>query len=670
MILWDQKTGRILLVARNGFDNRSLPAPRPSLQKWQQAAARSRARAGLPSRARPDIPARHMGGATTGRTYEAALRSRAVKVKRRRVLWRFLRIVGFGAYFYFGVLRNRVRIKNGRERMRTDAVRFRKLLEQLGGVLIKVGQQMSQRPDLLPPEYCDELENLLHEIPTKIDETYVVEAIERQAGKPLQEVFSEFDFEPVGSASVSCVYNATLRRGGDRVAVKIRRPRIQEEFTADLMAVDWVLSWAEILTLWRPGMTGNLKRELKDLLLEELDFRREARHQELFRRYHKRRKKLNVTAPKIYYRYSGEEVMVSEFVTGRKVKDIIAAMDRNDEEYMAALAEDGIDPKRIAKQLARSRYYSFHECPLFHGDPHPGNIIIQPNNRVVMIDFGACGVFSERDRNLMWQMNYYYSKDDVGGMVNMVLSIMEPIPPVPGINQFRKELLDAWWTGFYGIKSKHAAWWERTSFRLWLRYFELIRKYQIPIPRNMVRMIRATLLYDTVAARLYGKINVFKEFERYSAGVAARARKRILRSAIRQLLRGPDDSTYLRIQQISNVGSGILYRVQKWLDDPDFSLSRLAGKVYYAFIMLMKFLFAGGIMTLIAVVILWQFHPKKTNILLHPDMMWNSLHVVPNPAQEGSVVTWVSTVFWLASLAVFLFIYGRQVLWRFRDVDD
>jgi ubiquinone biosynthesis protein len=669
MILWDQKTGRILLVARNGLNTGSLPAPRPSQQRWRNSTIASRDRPGVASRARPDIPARHVGGATTGRTYEAALRTRAVKVSRRRVFWRFLRIVGYGAYFYAGVLRNRVQIKNARERVRVDAVRFRKLLEYLGGVLIKVGQQMSQRPDLLPPEYCDELENLLHEIPTKIDDDFVVAAIERQAGRPMREIFSEFNFNPVGSASVSCVYNATLLKG-DKVAVKIRRPRIQEEFTADLTAVDWVLSWAEILTLWRPGMTNNLKHELKDLLLEELDFRREARHQELFREYHKKRKKLNVTAPKIYYQYSGEEVMVSEFVVGRKVKDIIAALDRNDEEYLEALSADGIDPKRIAKQLARSRYYSFHECPLFHGDPHPGNIIVQPNNRIVMIDFGACGVFSERDRNLMWQMNYYYSRDDVGGMVNMVLSIMEPIPPVPGINQFRKELLDAWWTGFYGIKSKHAAWWERTSFRLWLRYFELIRKYQIPIPRNMVRMIRATLLYDTVAARLYGKINVFREFEKYSAGVAARARKRILRSTIRQLLRGPDDSTYLRLQQISNVGNGLLYRVQKWLDDPDFSLSRLAGKVYYAFIMFIKFLFAGGVISLIAVLFLWKFHPSSTAVLRDPGAVWNELHVVPDVADASQSVMWVSTVFWLASLAVFLFIYGRRVLWRFRDVDD
>src|SRR5205085_9073737 len=100
--------------------------------------------------------------------------------------------------------------------------------------------------------------------------------------------------------------------------------------------VDWIEQGAEMLELWQPGMYSNLRFELKDLLLEELDFDRQARNQEIFQRYHKRRKKLNVTDPKVYYEYSGEEVMVSEFVTGYKVKDIIAALDNGDQEYLAS----------------------------------------------------------------------------------------------------------------------------------------------------------------------------------------------------------------------------------------------------------------------------------------------------------------------------------------------
>jgi ubiquinone biosynthesis protein len=543
------------------------------------------------------------------------------------------------------------------EASRRNARRFREMIERLKGVWIKLGQQMSQRPDILPPAYCDELDQMLHEIKEKIPRPDVEAAIRRQMGKPWDEIFAHFQWESIGSASVSCVYKAVLHTG-DEVAVKVRRPGITKLFTADLKAVEWLMKIAELLTVWRPGTSSNFREELKNVLLEELDFRQEARYQELFRRYHKRRKKLNVTAPKIYYEYSGEEVMVSEFIHGRKVQAIIKAMFENDWQYLSELEKDGIEPKRVAKQLVRSRYYSFHECPLFHGDPHPANIVVQPNNRIIMIDFGACGVFSERDRRLMWQLNQFYYREDVGGMVNMVMSIMEPIAPVNGIDDFKRELLDAWWTGFYGIKSKHADWWERSSFRLWLKFFELIRKYEIPIPRKMVRMIRATLLYDTVASRLYPEINVFKEFQKYSEGVARRTRRHIQECAIRQLLLGPDDANYMKLQQIADVTNGLLFRVQKFLDDPEFRFTELAGKVYSAvraFTRLFVLILSTGVGALLIGAIYGL--TRGSSIVLNP-LEWKSPFLI-------SIFT-----IWLVVVGILLAAYGRRVYLRFGDVDD
>jgi predicted unusual protein kinase regulating ubiquinone biosynthesis (AarF/ABC1/UbiB family) len=612
-------------------------------------------------------------------SYQALLRTNAVKVNRVWVFLRLLRLLFFGLSFWVGVLWHRITIKDVEERQKVDAKRFRILLVNRGGVLIKVGQQLSQRPDLLPPAYCDELRALLDELPTKIARADVVAAIEEQTKKSLWETFAEFDFETIGSASVSCVYRAVLHNG-DEVAVKVRRPNIQKAFTADLDALDWLLFSFEFLTVWRPGMSTNFRLELRDILLEELDFRREARNQEIFRRYHKRRKKLNVTAPKVYYKLSGEAVLVSEFVYGHKVQKIIEAMEAGDEAFLAELSNSGIDPKKVAKNLVRSRYYSFHECPLFHGDPHPSNIMVQDNNRIVMLDFGACGVFSQRDRNLMWQMNYYYSRDDVGGMVNMVLSIMEPIYPV-NIHAFRRELTDAWWTGFYGIKSNHAQWWERTSFRLWLRFFELTRKHKLPLPRNMVRMIRATLLYDTVAARLHSKINVFEEFEKYSRDVAKRSRRRIQESAIRQLLLGPDDANYLKLQQILDVGDGLLQRLQKFLDDPDFTFSAIAGKVYSAIRMFVRMFLLAAAAAVVGIVLAALLRRNGTELITDPKQIVTSLESAPpleltNPSAWNLVppydngVLKIIAVFWLASLLLLIFAYGRRVYLRFGDADD
>lgn len=541
------------------------------------------------------------------------------------------------------------------QRHKIDAVRFSNLLRGLGGVMIKVGQQLAQRVDFLPAAYCDELKDLVDHLDETIKERDVVKAIERQTGGPWRESFADFCFDAVGSASVACVYRASLHTG-EVVAVKVRRPKIKKKFAADLDALNFILITAEFLTILRHRLTENFRPELKESLLEELDFRIEARYQELFRRYHKRRKKLHVTAPKVFYELSGEDVLVSEYVPGREVQEIIRAIRDRDDNYLAQLRREGIDPKIVAKRLIRSRYYSFHECPLFHGDPHPGNILVQPNNNIVMIDFGACGVFSERDRNLMWQMNYYYSREDVGGMVNMVISIMEPVQPhVRTWDQFKKELQDVWWKGFYGIKSKHAEEWERTSFRLWLGFFKLMRKHQINVPRNMVRMIRATLLYDTVAASLHHQINVFKEFQKYSQGVARRTRYRIEESAIRQLLLGPDDSAFLKLRQIADVGNGLLYRLQKFLDDPEFSFAEMAGKVYSAirsFVKMIGLVFIAGLIG--AAVAVWARHDVLTK---------------PSELYSDSKLRIISTG-WLLILLFFALTYGRRTYMRFGDADD
>jgi ubiquinone biosynthesis protein len=664
-----RETGQGLLAERTGRTGRGTPDALAGLDNWRHAT---------PSERDPQHAPSFLVG-EKDLQYQALLRTSEVKVNRVWVFFRLLRLLFFGLYFWAGLLLNRIFIQNVERRQKADAKRFRRLLVNRGGVLIKVGQQLSQRPDILPPAYCDELRALLDELPIKIKEADVRGAIRRQTGQTVEEAFAEFEFEPVGSASVSCVYEARLHEG-DRVAVKIRRPNILKEFTADLDAINWLFFFFEFLTIWRPGTTKHIRYELRDLLLEELDFRREARYQELFRRYHKRRKKLNVTAPKIYYKLSGEEVMVSEFVTGRKVTAIIKAKEEDDQDYLAELRADGINPKKVAKQLVRSRYYSFHECPLFHGDPHPSNILVQPNNKVVMLDFGACGVFSQRDRNLMWQMNHYYSRDDVGGMVNMVLLLMEPIHPI-NIHPFKRELLDAWWTGFYGIKSNHAQWWERSSLRLWLRFFELIRKYQIPIPRNMVRMIRATLLYDTVAARLYEKVNVFKEFEKYAEDVARRARRRIVESAVRQFLTGPDDANFLRFQEIKDIGDDILIRVRRFLDNQDFTFQALAGKVYSAiraFFRLFLLTAGAGLVAAVVAATLYVLGQLQPSYEILESATWNPFgnkFILTRdtwdfslPFETGGLQLII--LIWFTVSAVMLLAYGRRIYLRFGDVDD
>ncbi|HEY5728955.1 MAG TPA: AarF/UbiB family protein, partial [Anaerolineales bacterium] len=140
-----------------------------------------------------------------------------------------------------------------RDTVERRAVRFRVALERGGGTFVKLGQQLAMRVDLLPWAYCVELSKMLDRMkPFSTEEA--LQAVERTINRPWQEVFSVFDPNPVGSASLACVYQATLKNGS-KVVVKVRRPGIKELFSADLQVLDWVTGLAEFLTILRPGYT-------------------------------------------------------------------------------------------------------------------------------------------------------------------------------------------------------------------------------------------------------------------------------------------------------------------------------------------------------------------------------------------------------------------------------
>ena len=156
---------------------------------------------------------------------------------------------------------------------------------------------------------------------------------------------------------MACVYRALLRNG-DEVAVKVRRPGIRKAFETDLAAMELITQAAEFLTIIRAGLSDSFKSEVRAMLEEELDFPSEARYQELFRRYQRRRKKLNVSAPRVYHDLSGREMIVTEFVRGIWVKDIMARVQADDREYLAYLHGLGIDPRRVAKRLIDPSIFS------------------------------------------------------------------------------------------------------------------------------------------------------------------------------------------------------------------------------------------------------------------------------------------------------------------------
>ena len=559
-----------------------------------------------------------------------------------------LMIYGFaGLRWAFAILWDKLMSADTIERR---AIRLREAIERIGGSAVKVGQQMAMRIDLLPYEYTVELAKMLDRMPT-FPTSYAIERIETVMGKPLLEVFAAFDPVPIGSASVACVFQAFLKNG-DRVAVKVRRPGIGQKFVADCNALAAVLQFLEFFTFIRPGLSRNFVYEFRSMLMEELDFRKEARYTELFRSGVKAHMK-HISAPRIYFDMSSQDIMVSEFVSGIWMREMIAAVEKNDTRALELLKAEGIHPELVAKRLLRTNQFGVFENVLFHADPHPSNVVIQRNSELVFIDFGSSGAYTTKERNNWKQLSHYHDTADIGRMVQAALAILEPLPPID-VDEFSKRVEGIFWQDLYAFKSKHTEWWERTSAKIWIRFLTLAREYNIPLNLNTLKMIRSTLLYETIAARLYPEVNAYKEHRVYSNAAGKRARKRVHKEVLKFLFKGPSNESYLAIEQLADMANRTVYLAQRWLDSPPFQFTNLVDKASMAIS-----IFLRGCLTF-----------SVTTLSLGFGLV--GLHLVTRAPTIGiwqavlEVLRWTPYQF---LVGVKLFLDIRKVLFRFFDKD-
>lgn len=486
-----------------------------------------------------------------------------------RVLLRLCAWLAAGARFAAGTTWDALLRRNTIERR---AQRLRRIFEEAGATFAKIGQQLSMRADMLPYEYIHELEKMLDSgkpFPTE----QAIEAIEKAAGRPIKEIFEVFDPEPIASASIACVYQGLLP-GGDRVAIKVRRPEIGRQFAADIRGLSWIMRLLELFW-FAPGFTRHFVDELRQMLFEELDFAREARFTDLFHRSTHGTEMDFATSPKVYFGLSNSEVLVTEFHTGIFLTELIAAVENEDEAALEALREHDIDPTVVAKRLIWVSRFGGFEALFFHADLHPGNVLVKPGNQLVLIDFGSCGAFTERER-VSWRRVLYKQDDgDVGAMVQATLALLEPLPPV-AIHEFAARCESLFWQDLYALRSPHSEWWERTTANMWLGFFRLTREFNIPLKLNTLRMIRGSLIADTVALRLYPEMDHHAESRLYLQSAGKRARKRLLKKVPDAIL---GDAEWVEWEQMFEAGWSALYRAHRFLDSVSIEYSHLQSKL-------------------------------------------------------------------------------------------
>lgn len=278
-----------------------------------------------------------------------------------------------------------------------QARQFRETAERLGGLIIKLGQYLSVRVDMLPREYTDELSTLQDSVPP-VPYGDIAGVFEESSGTTVDEAFATFEREPLAAASLGQVHGATLA-SGRRVAVKILRPHIAETIETDLAALKTIFGMAQRHT--KLGATidfDQLYAEFERTVSAELDLMREGKSAEAVR--DNLRDFPNVAIPDIQWEQSSSKVLTMEYMEGVSISDI------------TALDALGVDRAQLATDLIDVFAEMILYNGLFHADPHPGNVHVRSDGTIVLLDFGMMGSITDDMRDgFMGVVTALFSRD-------------------------------------------------------------------------------------------------------------------------------------------------------------------------------------------------------------------------------------------------------------------
>ena len=268
------------------------------------------------------------------------------------------------------------------------AVRLRRALEALGPIFVKFGQMLSTRRDLMPPDIADELARLQDRVPP-FPAAQVRQILQRVYGRPVEQVFIQFDAEPIASASMAQVHFAVLQDGTD-AAVKVLRPGLSEIIDHDLGLLEAAAMLVEILFAdGRRLHPREVVAEFRKTLFDELDLMREASNCSQLRRNFEGSHLLIV--PEVYWDYCETEVMVMERMKGVPISQV------------DTLRKMGVDIPRLAMSGVEIFFTQVFRDTFFHADMHPGNIQVNAQGQYIALDFGIMGTLTEVDKNYLAQ---------------------------------------------------------------------------------------------------------------------------------------------------------------------------------------------------------------------------------------------------------------------------
>lgn len=387
--------------------------------------------------------------------------------------------------YQFLPLTRRLKLDNEESEELSRAERLRLVLEELGPTFIKLGQLLSTRQDLIPQEYIKELTKLQDDVPPFSFEL-VLQQIEEELNQPADDLFANIEKEPLAAASIGQVHKAVLQNG-QQVVIKVQRPEIKDVIETDL---DIIFNLAEILDKRVIGDEFldpvEIASEFERIIKKELDYQIEGRNTEKFNRNFTDEEEIKV--PKIYWELSTKKLLVSEYIEGTKLSKI----DSKDIDC---------DYKKIAQIGANSFMKQVLVDGFFHGDPHPGNLLITPEEKVAFIDFGIVGRIDKDTMEEIADLFLAVINRNIDKMVDKLLKLgmLTQKINLRALKRDMSELLDE----YYGADLK-----EIDISRIINQMLNLAFKYRVQLPTDFILLGKALMTVEGIGRDLDPDFNV------------------------------------------------------------------------------------------------------------------------------------------------------------------
>ena len=398
------------------------------------------------------------------------------------------------------------------ERMARIARKFRTLAVQMGGVMIKVGQFLSSRLDILPREITNELANLQDEVAPEPFEP-IRALIESEFGVPLNEKFAYFEETPMASASIGQAYYTKLCTEDEEnepcpiVVVKVQRPQIEELVKTDLAALKVVGRWIEKHPPIKKRVNvPRLMEEFSQSLYEEMDYLNEGKNAEKFAENFKDHKEVRV--PQVIWSHTTQRVLTLEDVGGIKITDY------------AAIEAAGIDRDEVARRLLDTYLKQIFEDGFFHADPHPGNLFVQmPEGEVgwklTFVDFGMTGTLPEKTYSGLRELLIAVGTQDSHRLIQAYedLGILLPGADTAELERAGHRVFERFWgKSMRQMTEMHA----EEAHQFVQEFGDLLYDMPFQIPENLILLGRCVSILSGMCTGLNPNFNVWENISPYA----------------------------------------------------------------------------------------------------------------------------------------------------------